>query len=131
MAEPKPDELKIDFDEFKVEIVKEEDALALPVTGAMGGPAPDGSSIIMHLYYEHPTLPDATFHSINKEGLVNMKEANREERTSHVRRRILSTFLMSPSTAKKIGAWLIERSEMTKDIRVKLESVNQEKEEIT
>ena len=116
--------------ELKIQIDRDKEAHALPTTGAMGGVAPDGTSIAVHLFYEHVTLPDASFHEVDEEsGLVNLKEG-RQERDSSVTRRIHTSLIMSPQTAKRLGDWLLQKSQEAGEVSIKVKAIDKEEKEI-
>lgn len=78
----------------------------LPVMGAFGGPAPDQSAIVAHIYTESPSVPSLTRHDIGEGGAVDMSHGEPISR-GHITRTILATLVLTPQAAKRLGAWLL------------------------
>lgn len=80
----------------------------VPVTGAYGGPTPDGVSVVAHLYVEHVTVPSLTAHAIGKTGEVDL-QGGQHIRRADLTREVQATLVMSPEHAQVVGKWLQEK----------------------
>lgn len=89
----------------------------LPVTGASGGPAPDGLTVIAHLYTEFTTIPATQDYPILEDGRVNLSAPQAENSRSDVIRQLLATIVMAPEAAVNIGKWLAQRGEQAIKLR--------------
>jgi len=77
----------------------------IPITGAIGGPSPDGSSVLAHVYLEYGTIPAREEHEMDAEGQVDLTKGSRISR-GNVTRLVQATLSMSPEVAIRLGAWL-------------------------
>ncbi len=83
----------------------------LPVTGAYGGPSPDGASIVAHAYVDFGTVPSIEEHEVNADGLVLVKDGNVIKRAD-ITRSVQCSLVFSPESAKRFGEWLLEKSDL-------------------
>jgi hypothetical protein len=97
---------------------KSNKALTIPVTGGWGGPSPDGTSVVAHLYVESHAVPSYLTSEIKEDQSVDPNTGERITR-GDVSREIQSTLVMSPETAISIGKWLMEKGELALNIRNK------------
>ena len=114
-----PKELKI-----KVEWVG--DSIVRPTSGATGSANPDGSTISLHLFYEQVTLAQSVHHPVSAEGLVNTKVSREDPKDSHITRSIHSSTIMTPEAARRIGEWLIQKSEEAGQTKVRIQKKEEE-----
>ena len=75
----------------------------LAVTGAFGGPSPDGHNVIAHLYVEHAMVPSIAELELNEDGGARLI---REIKRGEARREIQATLVLAPKAAISIGEWL-------------------------
>ncbi len=76
----------------------------LPVGGAYGGPAPDGSSVVAHLYSEFVSVPDIVVLPVQEDGRAGGE--GEQVRRSDFTRTVLATIVMSPEVAQRVGTFL-------------------------
>ena len=94
----------------------------LPVTGAQGGPAPDGLSVVVHLYADFPSLPTTQRHKVGVGGVIDLSRGE-SQKSSDLTRQILATVVLPPESAVTIGKWLAEKGEQAKAIREQTKEV--------
>ena len=92
----------------KLEIIFEErkDKPTIAVTGAFGGPSPDMSNIMVHLYVEGHSLPNIIRYDMDEHGAVDMSEVGDRISRGHITREVQATLVLAPEIALKIGLWL-------------------------
>ena len=92
-----------------ISIVYEEapDRPFIPVGGAFGGAAPDGTSVVAHLYNEYGSLPTGSQHEVGPDGEVDLSKGT-PSRLSDVTRRVGATLILSPEAAIRLGNWLVK-----------------------
>ena len=76
----------------------------LAVTGAFGGPTPDGLNVVAHLYVEHVMVPSIAEVARTEDGEYRQ---SREIRRGTVRREIQATMVLTPAAAVSLGRWLV------------------------
>jgi hypothetical protein len=89
-----------------------------PVNGAIGGPAPDGSSVVAHLYLEFATIPAREGHSLQEGGAVDLSKGTKISR-GDISRYVQATLSMSPEAALRIGQWMMANGEKAIEHRKK------------
>ncbi|OGT95825.1 MAG: hypothetical protein A3I79_08405 [Gemmatimonadetes bacterium RIFCSPLOWO2_02_FULL_71_11] len=101
-----------------VSIVYEEseDRPSIPVGGAYGGPSPDGTLVVAHLYTEFGTIPAMEEHDQEEDGKVDLSKGHQIKR-GDVTRKVLATLVLSPEVAERVGKWLVQKSKMAMDRR--------------
>ncbi|MBI4544807.1 MAG: hypothetical protein HY703_06415 [Gemmatimonadetes bacterium] len=104
-----PDSLKIVYEE-------PEGRPVLPVTGAYGGPTPEGSAVVAHLYVESSTLPSISSAPIDARGVVDLTKTQDVKRAD-VSRRVQATLVLPAETAIVVGKWLQEKGEQAISVR--------------
>jgi len=88
----------------------------LPVTGAYGGPGPDGFSVIAHLYVEHVTVPSLTSHDVGESGEVDLSKGQHIRRAD-LTREIQASIVLSPEHAEVVGKWLMNKGREAVKVR--------------
>ena len=83
---------------------------SIPVTGAFGGPTPDGNAIVAHLFVEHGTVPSLVTHKVDDEGRVDLSGGDPIKR-GDVTREVQATLLMTPEHALSLGSWLVQHAQ--------------------
>jgi hypothetical protein len=79
------------------------------VSGAFGGLNTHGE-IVMTLYNERAAIPEKQTYNVSKDGSIDKRPISVEKREALVRHVMLGVS-MSPSVARSIGEWLIEKAE--------------------
>ncbi|MDZ7692866.1 MAG: hypothetical protein U5K69_17360 [Balneolaceae bacterium] len=102
-----PDELPRDI---SVVFEKNDHARTFPVTGAWGGPSPDGQSIVVHLYTEYNSTPNSIKADVQEDGSVNVNTGERIAR-GDLLREIQGTMVLTPQQAIGLGKWLIDKGQ--------------------
>ena len=99
--------IRMSSEEKTVSIVftNRNDRDSIPVTGAFGGPTPDGLAIVAHLYIEHGTVPSMVTHPIEDDGTVDFKTIHPVTR-GDVTREVQATIVLAPEHARSLGVWL-------------------------
>ena len=77
----------------------------LAVTGAVGGPTPDGSSVTAHLFVEYLAIPSILSAEVKEGGVVDLAKADIIKRGDIIRE-LVATLLMSPESAMSLGKFL-------------------------
>lgn len=96
---------------------RNKDAKTIPATGAFGGPTPDNSGVIVHLYMEYGSLPNSTDIPV-QDGKVRMGQGLEKNITrGDITREVQATVFLSAESAIAIGNWLIQKGELTKNLR--------------
>lgn len=108
MAEEKGT-LSIVFDE-------RDDRPHIPVSGAVGGPAPNGSMVYAHVYTEFATIPAMEDHSVEEGGRVDLSKGH-QIRRGDITRTVLATLVLSPESAIAVGQWLVRNGNGAKKVR--------------
>jgi hypothetical protein len=96
---------------------RNKEAKTIPVNGAFGGPTPDKSGVVMHLFLEHGSLPVVTDLPI-VDGIVKAGPGIEESVTrGNFTREVQATVFMSAESAIRIGKWLIEKGKLIQELR--------------
>jgi len=83
---------------------------SIPVGGAYGGPSPDGSTIVMHVYTEYISIPTVTEHPLDADGVADLSIGHqRVTRRGDVSRKVHATLVFSPEAAARVGKWLADK----------------------
>jgi hypothetical protein len=90
----------------------------IPITGAIGGPSPDGSSVLAHVYLEYATIPAREEHEVDAQGGVDFSKGSRITR-GNVTRLVQATLAMSPEVAIRFGNWLVQNGSNAMEHRKK------------
>lgn len=106
-----------DQKKFTFVFEKAEGKRMLAVTGAIGGPNPEGSSVIAHLFVEHPSIPNIETHDVDENGRVDISKGGDPIRRGDVTREIQTTLVMSPETALSLSRWLERQSQVASERR--------------
>lgn len=80
----------------------------LIVSGAIGGPTPDATLLVAHLYLDSPTLPALEEHKVDPAGFVDLSKGSRIKR-SDITRSVIGTMVLTPLVAVQLGQWLLDR----------------------
>lgn len=81
-------------------------APTISATGAHGGPAPDGASVVANLYVERASIPHHVSHQIDETGQVNLSETSEQVTRGEVTREVQASLVMTPEHAMQMGRWL-------------------------
>ncbi len=100
-----------DQDSFSVVLQESDQRRTLPVGGAWGGPSPDGTTIVAHLYVEYPPAPSIMTGSVEEGGRIDMSKAERVQRADVIRE-VVDTIVMTPAAARRLGEWLIQKADI-------------------
>lgn len=111
MAEKKPGTLSVVYEEL-------ENRPSLPVGGAYGGPSPDGSTVVAHIYSEFGTIPAMEDLDVAEDGSVDTSKGH-QIRRGDVTRKVLATLVMSPEVAIRVGKWLVGKGQASMEHRTK------------
>lgn len=105
MDEDAPSEITVVFEEA-------DGRRTVSATGAFGGPAPNGNSIVANFYVEKPSTPHHIKHGISQvdEGRVSLEEPTGRVMRGEITREIQTTMVMNPKDALEIGQWLVENA---------------------
>ena len=95
---------------FTIVYEEQEPRPTLPVAGAYGGPNPDGSIVVAHVYTEFATLPALEEHEIQEGGVVDLTKGHQIKR-GDLTRKVLATLVMSPQAAMVFGRWLMDKAQ--------------------
>ena len=79
------------------------------VSGAFGGLNSQGE-IVMTLYNERAALPERQTYSVSNDGSIDKRPISVEKKDSLIRH-VMFGVSMSPSVARSVGEWLIEKAE--------------------
>lgn len=110
MAEKKQGTLSIVYEEM-------ENRPSIPVGGVYGGPSPDGSMVVAHVFSEFSTVPAMEDHDVQPDGTVRTGEGGHQIKRGDVTRRVLATLVMSPEIAVSVGQWLAGKGKTALDRR--------------
>ncbi|HKI77133.1 MAG TPA: hypothetical protein VKA26_01175 [Ignavibacteriaceae bacterium] len=83
----------------------------VPVTGAYGGPIPNGDAIMVHFFIEYPTIPNSTELEV-KDGKIINPQTGKNISRGDVTREVQFSAHMTAKSAIVIGNWLIEKGNM-------------------
>ncbi|MEM8487425.1 MAG: hypothetical protein AAF564_17875 [Bacteroidota bacterium] len=99
-------------DKFTFVYDKANNKPTIVATGAIGGPTPNGSMIIAHLFLEYGSVPAlATYPIVDSNRLdLSSEEADLVQR-GNATRDIQATLALSPQNALVIGEWLIKHAQ--------------------
>lgn len=89
-----------------------------PVSGAWGGPTPDGATVVAHVYAEWGMVPSIQQLSVDSDGRL-VPDEERLIKRGDASREIQATLVMTPESAVAFGKWLIERGVAAFNIRQK------------
>lgn len=97
----------------KITIVYEEaeGKRTISASGAQGGVAPNGNSIVANFYVERGSVPHHVQHEVNEEGRVDLDQPIDAVTRGEVTREIQTTMVMTPEDAYRIGQWLMQHAE--------------------
>ena len=79
------------------------------ISGAFEGLNSQGE-IVMTLYNERPAVPERQTYSISKDGSIDKRPISVEKEESLIRQVMLGVS-MTPSVARSVGEWLIEKAD--------------------
>ncbi|MFB6271658.1 MAG: hypothetical protein ABEL51_02065 [Salinibacter sp.] len=87
-----------------------DEAPTITATGAHGGPAPDGASVVANLYVERRSIPHHVSHQIDKTGQVDLSEQSEQVTRGELTREVQASLVMTPEHAMQLGQWLQENA---------------------
>jgi hypothetical protein len=93
---------------FTIHYQERTDKPTIPVSGAYGGPSPDGNLVVAHVYVEQATLPSHVTHPV-KGNRVDLREGH-EIRRSEATREVQATLVLSPEAAIALGEFLMRHA---------------------
>lgn len=96
---------------FSVVTQESDERRTIPVSGAWGGPSPDGTQIVAHLYVEYPPVPSILTGDVEEGGRVNIEQARKVQRADVVRE-VMQTIVLTPHAARSLGQWLIGKADV-------------------
>lgn len=79
------------------------------VSGAFGGLNSQGE-IVMTLYNERAAIPERQTYSVGDDGSIDKRPISVEKKESLIRH-VMFGVSMSPSVARSVGKWLIEKAD--------------------
>lgn len=103
-------------EKFVISYVQADNRPTIVATGAHGGPAPDGCSVVANLYVEGGTLPLLEEHKVGKGGVIQLKDGV-ATRHSDLTRNVVAALVLAPENAVRIGQWLSEKGRQAIKIR--------------
>lgn len=109
MPEQKPSTVSITYEQV-------EGRPSIPVGGAYGGPTPDGSMVVAHIYSEFVTVPSLDELEVGPDGVAKAGEGHQIKR-SDLTRKVLATLVMAPEVALSLGTWLAGNGQMALEHR--------------
>lgn len=93
---------------FEVTFENVKEAPTYAMTGAWGGPTPDNSAVVTHIYVEHWPIPFQL--QYEREGdVVNLKKESRVTR-SDLTRKVQATLVMPPEVALQFAHFLRQKA---------------------
>lgn len=98
--------------QFTIGFESLKDKPSYAVNGAWGGPTPDGSNVVAHVFLERYALPNyLTYDSEQDESGVRI-DTNSEQRVARadVTREVQATLVMTPESALRLSKWLEEKA---------------------
>jgi hypothetical protein len=103
-------------DSMSIVYEEPDDRPTVVASGAYGGPSPDGSVVVAHLFTEYGTIPSIEEHTVQQGGVVNLEGGSRIKR-GDVTRRVQATIVLSPESAARLGKFLLEKAQLASQIR--------------
>jgi hypothetical protein len=88
----------------------------IPVGGAYGGPSPDGFSVVAHVYSEFATIPAREDIEMAADSRVDPSKTTQIKRADATRP-VHATLVLSPESAIRVGAWLMQQGVAATDHR--------------
>ena len=83
---------------------------ALHVSGAYGGPVPDGSVVIAHVYVEMPMIPSLQQYPVAETGgHLTQSGPPQVIKRGDFTREVQATLILTPEVAISVGDWLREK----------------------
>lgn len=92
------------------------DKPSIPATGAWGGPTPDGSAVVVHLYVEYGAVPSVMTFDVEAGGRVDLNKGEAVTR-GDATREVLATLVLAPENAASIGQFLIDKAALAAQTR--------------
>ena len=88
----------------------------LSISGVYGGPNPDGTSVVAHVFADWGMVPSISQIPVNKQGVGDLSKEQTIKR-GDINREIQATLIMPPEVALSIGGWLIQKAKAALDSR--------------
>ena len=98
-------------DEITFVFENADEAPTIAVTGAYGGPSPDGASVVANLYVERSSIPHHVSHQIDEQGQVNLDEMSEQVTRGEVTREVQASLVMTPEHALQLAQWLQQNAQ--------------------
>ena len=106
---------------FSIITERNKNAVTIPITGAWGGPSPDGSALIAHFYIEYKTPPYNITFELDDQGRGDPDAGHVVSRGDGTRE-VQVTAMMTPEHAISIGQWLVDKGSVMLQLRKDRES---------
>lgn len=94
-----------------------EQVQTISATGALGGPSPDGASVVANLYVERSSIPHHTTHQIDEQGQVDLSQTNEQVTRGEITREVQASLVMTPEHAMQLGQWLQRKAQQAMEQR--------------
>ncbi len=95
--------------EVAIHWIEAETHREVPIKGAIGGAHPDGT-VTIRFYSEKASLPSLTRHPVDEGGGIDWAIPT-EQRESDLTRIFYLTGTVSPTVARQIAVWIIEKAQ--------------------
>jgi hypothetical protein len=95
---------------FTIEYKQDEPRPKIPVSGMLGGTTADGTSIVAHVYIEHPTISSFDRYVVDATGGVDLSKPSERMRSGDITRQVVASMVFSPAIAEVVGKWLVEKA---------------------
>ncbi|MDK1046341.1 MAG: hypothetical protein QGM45_11735 [Anaerolineales bacterium] len=92
------------------------------VAGVYGGPNPQGTSVVAHLYAEWGMVPSIVEVPVDEHGRGDTSKESVIKR-GDINREIQATLVIPPEVALSIGGFLIEKAKKALEIRATVEII--------
>lgn len=84
---------------------KNKNSITFPANGAIGGPTPDSSGVMVHFYVEYSSVPHSTTIKVEDKHVIN--PLGESITRGDITREIQASTFLTPDVAILIGKWLI------------------------
>lgn len=90
----------------RIKYIESKDYSLVPVSGAYGGPSPNGDSIVCHFYIDHVDIPGEVELEPNPDQAGAFREPASGLDTRVIRRIVQNGIFVTPEQALVIAEWL-------------------------
>lgn len=100
--------------EFTIGFQQAANKPTIAVSGAWGGPSPDMSTIVAHLFVEHGALPSYLTYNREEDDEGSRLDMSSEQRVSRndITREVQATIVLTPEVAISLANWLVEKAQI-------------------